>query len=465
MSELATAEISTEMELPGDDMPIPEGGAASRYKFDESFQAKISALCLRDTPFMQKVDNLVRPEYFESTMDAALVNLANRYYEKYRKVPGDISTLSMLLKHDVNKKIIKREMLPMMVGRLKELLKHDISDRDFVIEEVATFARHQAVSKAILDSVGHLDMNEFDKISTTLKKALDVGSNDDGDAYDYGEMLDARTTLRIERAAGKAPPTGVTTGYPLIDQHLYHKGWGKGELSVIMGGAKAGKTTALIDFGVSACGHIHRYNVLYVTLEVSANIVAERMDARISEQIMFELDTHIHEVARKVKDFRERSGKFIIKEYPTGSMRVSDLRRLLERYKSQGISFDLVVVDYADLMAPERYTDNAIENSKNVYVNLRGLAMQEKIAILTATQTNRAGSTKMVATMTDIADDFNKVRIADIVISINKTEEERAIKQARLYFAAVRNGPSNFSIRIEQDLERMRFVSSVIGEE
>jgi replicative DNA helicase len=456
----------SEMEIPssepiGDEIGSPE----THYKFDEGFQAKISALCLRDTGFMQRAEGLVKPEYLENIADAILVNIANRYFEKYRKVPGDQTVLAALLRHDLINKIVKKEHVGLAIGRAKELWGHDISDKDFVIDQVATFARHQALSKAILDSVEHLDLNEFEKINSSIKKALDVGERSDAGAYDYGEMIAVRTEERLDRAAGKLPPTGITTGYAEIDRHLYHKGWGKRELSVLMGGAKAGKTTALLDFGISACGHLHRYNVLYITLEVSAQIISERLDARISQYFVNELGSHIHEVDEKVKSFMDRAGKFKVHEFPTGSMRVSDLRRLIENYKAKGIVFDLVIVDYADLMAPERFVDNSIENSKSVYVALRGLAMQENIALLTATQTNREGAKKVVATMTDIAEDFNKVRIADIVISINRTEEERSTNQARLYFAAVRNGPSGFTIRVQQDLGRMRFISAVIGEE
>ncbi len=80
-------------------------------------------------------------------------------------------------------------------------------------------------------------------------------------SYSYGEMIEVRTEERLDRAAGKGPITGVTTGYPEIDRHLYHKGWGRRELSVLMAPAKGGKSTALIDFGISACTHVHRYNV------------------------------------------------------------------------------------------------------------------------------------------------------------------------------------------------------------
>lgn len=461
-----TTAVETVGEIPPSE-PIDNtlGTPATTYKFDELFQAKIAALCIRDTSFMQRAEGLVRPEYLENVADAILVNIGNRYYEKYKKVPGDISTLVALVTRDKINKVIRPEHIPLVKERIKQLWKSDISDKDFVVDEVATFARHQAVSRAILDSVGHLDINDFAKIQSTLKTALDVGEHGDGGAYDYGGMIDARSEERAERAAGKLPPTGISTGHAEIDKYLYHKGWGRRELSVLMGPAKMGKTTALLDFGISACGHAKRYNVLYVTLEVSAQIISERLDARVSRHVMNELGDHIHDVKDKVKKFMQNAGKFIIHEFPTGSMRVSDLRRLIERYKAKGTVFDLVVVDYADLMAPERFTDDTRENSKSVYVALRGLAMQEGFAVLTATQTNREGAKKIVTTMTDVAEDFNKIRIADIVISLNKTDEEKKLKQARLFFAAVRNGPSGFTIRVEQDVARMCFISSIIGEE
>ncbi|WP_374335565.1 DnaB-like helicase C-terminal domain-containing protein [Methyloversatilis sp.] len=453
------------VELPPSEYEGPATEKSVRYTYDETFQGKITALCMRDTTFMQRTEGLIKPEYFEDFADGHLVSIANRYYAKFKKSPGDGTTWKHLITADAAAKIIRPELLVPVVNRAKVLMGADISDRDFVIEEVATFARHQAVSKAILDSVEHLDLRDFEKISVGLKKALDVGASSEVNAYDYGAEIETRTNERIDRAAGKLAPTGITTGYPEIDRVLYHKGWGRKELSVLMGGAKAGKTTALIDFGISACGSIRRHNVAYFTLEVSKEIIGQRLDARVSNHLVMDLDNHLHDVKSRVNDFMSRAGKFAIYEFPTGTMRVSDIRRVLERDKSRGILYDLVIVDYADLMQPERMTDNSIENSKGVYVQLRGLAMQENIAILTATQTNREGAKKIVATMTDIAEDFNKVRIADIIISINKTEEERRMGQARLFFAACRNQASGFTIRVEQDIDRMRFVKSVIGEE
>jgi replicative DNA helicase len=173
-------------------------------------------------------------------------------------------------------------------------------------------------------------------------------------------------------------------------------------------------------------------------------------------------------VRKKVQDFigkaRRPGGegaKFLLQEFPSGMLTVSELRRLLERWKAKGTKLDMLIVDYADLMAPERITESSVENSKSVYVNLRGLAMQEDLAVLTATQTNRQGYTAAVARAEHVSDDFNKIRIADVVISINKTEEERTAKQCRLYFAACRNNESGFTLRVEQAPDRMKFISKV----
>jgi replicative DNA helicase len=436
-----------------------------KFEFDAAFQSKIAALVVRDTAFVQRIDGLIKPEYFESGMDAAWVSMSLRYFQKYKRVPADATIYAKLIKDDIAAKIIDVPFAGVMAKHYKEtILKTDVSDREYVVDEVATFARHQAVSAAILASVTDLDRRDFDKISKKLRAALDVGANHDGDVYDYGEMLAQRTGDRLDKAAGKKPPMGITTGFKELDDALYHKGWGRRELSVLMGGAKAGKSTALLDFGIHAVKH--GYNVLYVTLEVAAEICAERLDANVSDTPMMELGNHIHDVKAKVASFMSSTkGRFILKEFPSGACTVSDIRRLIERFKARGMVFDLVIIDYADCMVPERVTDNVQENSKSIYLGLRGIAMQEHIAMLTATQTNRDGFKAAVAKAEHIAEDFNRVRIADILISINATDEEKRAGIARLFFAASRNQAGNFTLKIEQARDKMKFLTRVVGYE
>jgi replicative DNA helicase len=439
------------------------GTTPPKYEFDETFQSKIAAMVLRDGRFMQRTDGLVEPVYFANQAEAQLVSLALDYFHKYKRIPADWNIYKQIIRESVATKRLRGEDVPNIVAAMKRMQEVDISDRDFVVDQVADFARYQALVQAFTESVGKLDLRDFKSIEKKINKALATGAHTDSNAYDYRKEIDSRTAERKDIVAGHRPPQGISTGYPALDDCLYHEGWGRGELAVLMGGAKAGKTNGLLQFGINAC--TAGFNVLYITLEVSAKILGARMDANISNTAFRDLKSNIIAVHDKVKAWSTKAGSFIVHEFPSGTMTSSELRRLIERYKALSINFDLVIVDYADIMAPERYTDSITENSKSVYVSLRAIAMQEQCAVLTATQTNREGFKASVAKAEHVAEDFNKIRIADVVISINATEEEVKEGSARLYFAACRNQAAGFSLRVTQDRERMQFIKTIVGRE
>lgn len=446
----------------------PESPPVHKYEFDAGFQTKIAAMVARDGRFMQRTEGLVEPAYFENQAEAQLVALALDYYRKYKRIPADKNIYRQCIKDAIAEKRLKNGDVPNLVEAIKRLWETDISDRDFVIDSVATFAKHQAVVDAIQESIGKLDIRDFDGIQKKLNKALATGAHGESNAYDFKKNLEARTVERKDIISGKRPASGISTGFPGLDECLYHEGWGLGELAVLMGGAKAGKTSALMTFGLKAATGTPTTpgkNVLYITLEVAAKILGARADANLANTPFKDLKSNIMTVHDKVKQWSEHAGQFIVHEYPTGTMTASDLRRLIERYKALGIIFDMVIVDYADIMAPERYTDSTTENSKSVYVALRAIAMQEQVAMLTATQTNREGFKSAVAKAEHVAEDFNKIRIADVVISINATEEEIKAGEARLYFAACRNQAAGYSLRITQDRECMQFIKTIVGRE
>lgn len=441
--------------------PLLSEGEEARFEFPEDFQAKLVAFCLRDPEFLARVDGLLKPEYFESSVDGALAALALNYFAKYRRVP-DRSVLVMLIKTAVEKKQIRRDLVEEIKNSVRLAWETDIGDHEFVVEQVEIFAQQRAWEAAILKSAELLDKRDFDRIKKEIEAASLVGANDDMGAYDYFANIEARTIERNERAAGLIPPKGITTGIRALDDALMHQGWGRRELSVIMGPAKAGKSMALLEFTKNAA--LHGHHALYVTLEVDSEVLSDRLDANLSNYMMRELTHKGSAVQEQVKRAAEKAGKFMIHRYAPGSFTPGDLRRLLRRYKAKGVFFDLVTVDYGDLMAPDfRTRDNPIEDSKNVWVGLRAVGVDEGIAVLTATQTNRDGAKASVAKATDVAEDFNKIRIADIVISINRTDEEKLRNEARLHFAASRNQGDAFSLKINQDLERGRFITRVLG--
>ncbi len=449
-----------------------EGFTEEKFDYDDEFQSKIAALTLRDDEFLRRAAHILKPEFFENQGEACLVDIALQHFNKYGCSP-DPASVVQIIKDKAASKVYKRETLAAIVEARKKLIGIYVTDKAFVEEKVVEFARKQAVSNAIVNSVPDLEAGNYAKIEARIKEAIAVGLNEEGVGYDFFAQALNRKLARIEKLTGKVPPTGITTGCKELDDLLYHRGWGRKELSLLMGGAKAGKTQALIHFGRIAS--FAKYNVLYVTLEVGKDIIADRLDDSISKVIMKELASKAARVATAVETVAKTAGKFIIHEFGSGTFSPSQLRALIDRYKNPGrnpdgtirppIKFDMIIVDYADLMRPDIRTNDPKENSRAIYVDLRAIAFEENVALLTATQTNREGFKSTVAKAEHVAEDFNKIRTADVAISINITEEERAKGQARLYFAASRNQEMGVTVVIKQNVSMMRFLEEVISVE
>lgn len=431
-----------------------------RYEFDEAFQDKIVALSLRDGRFMRQTHGLVRPEYFDSDINAMLSQAAEKYYEQYGQTFGDPSSMVQYIKTFMQEHRAPEAVRQQLPTHLKNIIRMPLTDSGYVADEVAKFARHRAIENAFLRSVNSLDRRDYGAIQKELENAFRVGLQADLSGSDYFETIEERTKDRVQKSLGKRDVMGVDTGIRALNKALYHNGWGRKELTVFMAGPKRGKSTAL-GFHCLKAAQLG-YNVLYVTLEVSSRIIAERIDACLSEIPMADLVNRAVDVENEIRAKRPGVGTFKINEFPPGSLTPSQLRRLLDAYRAQGIVFDLVAVDYADIMSPDVYTKEPIENSKQVWLGLRRIAVEEECALLTATQTNRDGFKNDTARMEHVAEDINKIRIADLVISINRTDEERDRNEARLYFAASRNQAGDFSLTIKQDLETMTFIKGIV---
>lgn len=309
-------------------------------------------------------------------------------------------------------------------------------------------------------SIPKMDSHEFDAVEAYMTAAFQVAANDGSIGHDVLDDLEARTERRKRIACGDEE-VGITTGIKKLDDAL-GGGAKRKEMLVILGPAKAGKSFGLMNLAVNA--QLDGKNVLYITLENSVEVTTDRIDAYLSGTKTNEILSHIIDVEAKVRARLAKAGVMKIHEYPTGTFAPKDLRRLIEHYKARGLKFDEVVVDYWDIMAPDRiYKDDAIRESASIGMGLRAIAKDEDLAMVTAIQSNRDGVKAATAKMEHAAEDFNKVRLADAMFSINATEEEREVGEARLYMAAVRNMAGGYTINIKQDLETATFVKSVLG--
>lgn len=429
------------------------------YEFDEAFQNKIAALILRDTAFCQRTDGLIKPEYFSTEPVAYCVDMGLRYFNTYKK-PPHISILKTLLTESLQLKRFRKDMLGEIVATFNSLYSVDIGDRDFAIDKVVEFAKHQAVKQCLLECVELLEKNDLKKIADKFQGAINVGAVETVDDYDYWEEIENRTKRRV-LINDQQLKTGITTGWSDLDDLLYHGGWGRKELSILMGGPKVGKSLALAEFARNAS--LAGYMVLFVTLEVSRDIVSDRLDSALSDVAFKSMKMSPHLVESKIKQLRERAQTIRIREYAPDEFKPSTLRRLLENYRSKSVVFDLIVIDYADLMDSDRVYEKDTQKYCDIYRKLRAVASNYDASLLSATQTNRQGAKSTVAEMTDVAEDFNKIRIADLTISINADSNEKLNNEARLYFAAARNDKDGMMIKIRQDREKTKFIKEIIS--
>jgi replicative DNA helicase len=427
--------------------------------FDDDFKNKVLALQLRDNNFCERVDGLIQPSLFDGEVDKYILSVAQGHYEKYNQAPSPVA-VAHTFAQDKKAGILRKEMHSSINCKLRELYKVDISDRDYIVDQVSEFARRQATINAVLKASEIIDTGaDVSSIMPLMQKALDTGSSDLTAAYDYKEGISQRSAIRKARLKGEIAFNSVTTGYKEFDGTLFRRGWGKAELSLYMAPSKAGKSIALIDHALRA---VERgYNTLFVSLEVATEIQNDRMDSNISGVKMDDLYVHIDKVEERVGKWAARAANLKMHEYPTGSFRVSDLRRLIKKYQANGVTFDLVVVDYADIMLSESSSTEGIDKSKQVLIDLRALAQAENVAILSATQTNREGAKVDIIEAIHVAEDYNKIRIADLVISINASEIEKQANEARLYFAASRNQKA-VTITIKRDLSVMRHIKEIV---
>lgn len=430
--------------------------------YDAAFQNKIIAMMLRDEQFAQRCEGLIDPAYFDFETHSYIADLANRHYQVYRTIPS-ITIVVKLVKDAEAAKLIKPDFVADLKGILKVVFSNavDLSNREYMVDEVAKFAKERAIEGALGKFIDIVDAKgDYADGEKLIKEAMATGANEGSGSVSFFDNVAARIRARVDRLSGSSVTRGITTGHKELDDLLFHKGWGRKELAVLMGAAKAGKSMGLQHFAIKACEA--GFRVLYITCENSADVTCDRIDSAVSGVPMKDLDTSAVTVQTAVAGMALKGGMLEVREFPMGTCKVSDIRRVIRKYQAKGIIFDMLVIDYADEMAAERRHNEERHALKSIYTDLRALCTEENLAGLTATQTNRAGAKATTATGTDVAEDFGKVRVADALITINSTEDERKQGMMRLYLSHMRNSEGGITVTCSTDRSRMAFIKRVL---
>jgi archaellum biogenesis ATPase FlaH len=321
---------------------------------------------------------------------------------------------------------------------------------DWLLQEFETFSRHKALEAAILKSADYLEKGEYGPVEDMIKKAVQIGLQ-----KDLGTDYFANPKERL--AAIKDKNGQVSTGWPALDKKLFG-GFNRGELNIFAGGSGSGKSLFLANLGVNWA--LAGLNVLYLTFELSENLVSMRIDSMITDIPSREIFKSIDDVDMKVRIIGKKSGRIQVKYMPTGK-NANDLRAYIKEFEIKtGKKLDVVLVDYLDLMHPigqKISAENLFVKDKYVSEELRNLAMELNTLFVTASQLNRASVEEIEFDHSHISGGISKINTADNLIGIftSRAMRERGRYQIQLMKTRSSSGV-NSKIDLEFDVDSLR---------
>jgi replicative DNA helicase len=242
----------------------------------------------------------------------------------------------------------------------------------------------------------------------------------------------------------------ISTGWPSLDRRLFG-GMNRGELNIFAGGSGAGKSLFLANLGVNWA--LQGLNVLYLTLELSEELVSMRIDAMLTGIATKEIFKDLDDVEMKVKIIGKKSGAMQIKYMPSGKT-CNDIRAYLKEFEIKtGRKIDILLVDYLDLLMPvgkKISAENLFVKDKYVSEELRNLAMEKQVILVTAAQLNRGAVEEVEFDHSHISGGLSKIQTADNVFGIFTS---RAMRERGRYQIQLMKTRSSSGVGMKVDLE------------
>ena len=409
---------------------------------------------LYNETYTRKVLPFLDELYFDNTDFKFIYKSIDLYVKKYNTVPSkDALKLSMDEARNITDDQLKS------IGNIVEGLVYDIkNNEDWLIDKTEKFCQDKALYNAVRTSISVLDENNttgLDKggIPKLLQDALGVGFDnsvghdfldDSSDRYDFYHRKEERIEFDLDLL------NTITKG-----------GLPRKSLSIILAGTGAGKSLAMCH--MASANLMHAKNVLYITMEMAEERIAERIDANL-------LDITIDEVHELPKDVFEKKinrlktktpGKLIVKEYPTASASSAHFRHLINELKlKRNFVPDIIYIDYLNICQSARLKNGANVNSytyiKAIAEEIRGLGVEYNVPIVSATQTTRSGFSNSDVGLEDTSESFGLPATADFMIALIVTDELTGLNQIMVKQLKNRWGDPNSNKRFVLGIDRSR---------
>ena len=375
--------------------------------------------------YLRKVLPFIEPDYFNDRNERVVFEHITKYASEYNSlITKEVLQIEIEDRRDITQDEVKN-----IFGTINEL--EDIEcDFEWLSDTTEKWCRDRAIYLALMESIkiadGQDDKKNRDAIPTILSDALSVSFNRNV-GHDYLEDYEERYELYNKKESRIQ-----------FDLEYFNKitkgGLPNKTLNIALAGTGVGKSLFMCHHASSVL--LEGKNVLYITLEMAEEKIAERIDANllnVNIQVIVDLPKPIFE--SKVTNLAKKTqGSLIIKEYPTASAHSGHFKALLnELALKKAFKPDIIFIDYLNICASSRYRAGSNVNSysyiKAIAEELRGLAVEANVPIVSATQTTRSGFASSDVDLTDNSESFGLPATADLMFALISTEELEGLGQ------------------------------------
>ena len=373
---------------------------------------------LTNENYMRKVLPFVKPEYFEGVYKTLFKEIA-KYVAKYNNLP---TAESFKIEVDQSDKF-NDEQYQHAVEIIPQIFDTEAIDEKWLMDTTEKWCQDRAVYNAIMESISIIDGKHStltkNSLPDILTKALSV-SFDTNIGHDYIENVEERYDFYHEQEE-RLP----------FDLDLFNKitkgGLPNKTLNIALAGTGVGKSLFMCH--CAAAGLSAGKNVLYITMEMSEERIAERIDANLLDTPIDKLDTLTKEQLTRGVENLKTNGKLIVKEYPTGQAHTNHFRALMNELKlKRNFVPDIIYIDYLNICASSRMKGmggaiNSYSYIKAIAEEIRGLAVEFDVPIVSATQTTRSGFSNSDVGLEDTSESFGLPATADLMFALISNEE------------------------------------------
>ena len=386
---------------------------------ENHLQTHILNHLLNNEDYCRRVVPYLRKEYFEGT-HKVVFDLITRFVGQHNKLPT-----AKVLQLELRKISAPEDVLNNSATLINEIAIKSEVDTEYLIQESENWCRDRAVHNAIMDSISIIDGKDAERtegsIPEILSEALGV-SFDQQIGHDYIDDSDERYEFYTKKES--RIPWDLDYFNKITKGGLPNK-----TLNICLAGTGVGKSLFMCHCAASVLQQ--GKNVLYITMEMAEERIAERIDANLMD-IPIEQLQRIGKTAfdSKIQKIAQNSiGKLIVKEYPTGSAHTGHFRALLNELRlKKNFTPDMIYIDYLNICSSSRMRGlggsiNSYSYIKAIAEELRGLAVEFNVPIVSATQTTRSGFSNTDVGLEDTSESFGLPATADLMFALISTEE------------------------------------------